>query len=82
MVWRHDCNSVWEQKMSWSELFFQKGVKDEDLQKVHEVRTAFANCAMILESNLPEGRYKAIVKTEMEKVAAIATKSFTHNEVK
>lgn len=66
--------------MKWSELFYPRGVSLNDTQKLANVRDAFAALATVLESQLPEGRYKAIVKTDLEKLATIATKSFTHEE--
>lgn len=64
--------------MSWAELFYPKGIKAEDVKTVEAVRGAFANLGIALESLLPEGRYKAIIRTELEKTAALSTKAFTH----
>lgn len=66
--------------MRWSELFFPKGIPEPQQESLVAVRQAFASCADVLEDKLPNGRYKSIVKTELEKVAAIATKSFSHEE--
>lgn len=64
--------------MSWAELFFPKNVKGEDVGKLTDVRNAFAECAAKLEHSLPEGRYKAMVKTKLEEAAMLSTKAFTH----
>lgn len=64
--------------MSWTELFYPKPVKHEDLAPFAAVRDAFGKCAAELETLLPEGRYKAIVRTELEKTAMLASKAFTH----
>ncbi len=64
--------------MNWSDLFYPRPVKQEDLVALSVVRDSFAKRAAQLETSLPEGRYKAIVKTELEKTAVIATKAFTH----
>lgn len=64
--------------MSWAELFYPKTIHKEDLAHMEATRKAFADCAKVLETVLPEGRYKSIVKTELEKTATLATKAFTH----
>lgn len=64
--------------MRWSELFSPRPVTDQD--RLTRVRASFAALGETLEQDLPEGRYKAIVKTDLEKTAAMATKAFTHEE--
>jgi len=64
---------------NWDQKFYPQGIKDQDTQLVAGVRDAFAALAVALEQNLPEGRYKSMVLTHLEVAAAMATKSFTHN---
>lgn len=79
--WRDGYQQILEEAtLKWRDLFYPRGIKQEDVETVLVVRDAFAKLAEELEAKLPEGRYKAIVKTDLEKVAAIATKAFTHEE--
>lgn len=64
--------------MSWAELFFPKVVKFEDVPHLSNVRNSFGTLADELERELPEGRYKAMVKTKLEEAAMLATKAYTH----
>lgn len=67
--------------MSWTELFFPKPIIPEHNERLARVRDALGNCANILQTELPEGRYKDAVRIDLEKLGALSTKAFTHNDV-
>lgn len=77
----HPVPAKWEQVMEeeWKAAFFPKGFRsDDDKQKCEDVREKFGELANFLQDVLPNGRYKAMCKSELEKAAALATKAFTH----
>lgn len=63
----------------WEYDFRPVDFKDEgDKDCCELMRAAFQDLATKLQNNLPDGRYKAIVKTKLEEAAMFTTKAFTH----
>lgn len=74
LAFRIIMNSVWGDK------FFSRSIAEQHTHKLILMRGAFGNLATELEKLLPDGRYKEMVLTDLEKTAAMATKAFSHNE--
>lgn len=64
----------------WENAFIPQGVPDEAKESLEQVRAAYCRLAGDLQNLLPEGRYKALVKTHLEQSAMFATKCFTHEK--
>lgn len=64
---------------SWREKFQSKAVSEEAYKTLDTVRISFGNIAEHLQGLLPDGRYKALVLTQLESAAMFATKCFSHN---
>ena len=63
----------------WEYDFRSVNFQDEGDKDCAEImRKAFQELATKLQDNLPNGRYKAIVKTKLEEAAMFTTKAFTH----
>ena len=50
----------------------------EQKESVHGIRIHFAMAHDAIMSQLPEGRYKAMVATKLEEAAMFATKAISH----
>lgn len=62
----------------WANAFYSKKILPEDEPKVAACRDAFAALAKVLQDQLPQGRYRSMVKTLLEQTASMATKAFSH----
>lgn len=62
----------------WDYDFRSQVLTKEELEKLNLIRDGFAKLANHLQNELPDGRYKSIVRTKLEEAAMFATKSFSH----
>jgi hypothetical protein len=63
----------------WSTIFDALPMSDAQLANLASVREDFRTLGLALYNKLPEGRYKAMVKTKLEEAAMLATKAISHS---
>lgn len=63
---------------SWSKAFDNRSVTDETAKHLEALKNDFGKLADNLDTNLPEGRYKDLVRLRLEEACIFAIKSVTH----
>lgn len=58
--------------------FYSQKMSVEDLDLNNNHRSAFANLWLTLLKDLPDGRYKSMVKSKLEEAQMLATKALSH----
>lgn len=59
-------------------VFTSKAIPEELTTKLNETKQSLMALYTSVLTNLPEGRYKSVVKTKLEDVGMWITKSFSH----
>lgn len=62
------------------ERFDYKGVDEEQVKAINEVREGVKQLFLTLEANCPNGREKALAITKLEELSMWANKSISHSK--